>query len=141
MAESFFTLDTVIAKTDDCDLGSHAWNRWRNKSESSKDIDYKTHPLYTVIAVWIMVSPFVWILSGKADFITLTLLANTLMAVLIPALAGGLWWITASSRFIGEKYKNGIGENLVMGFLFFLAIWGAWESAISVIDMIKNMLG
>ena len=122
-------------------LGSHAWNRWRRKSESSKDIDYKTHPLYTIIAVWIMVSPFVWILSGKADFITLTLLANTLMAVLIPALAGGLWWITASSRFIGEKYKNGIGENLVMGFLFLLAIWGAYESAKSVVDMVKNMLG
>ena len=120
-------------------LGSHAWNRWRSKSQSGKNIDYKTHPLYTIIAVWIMVSPFVWILSGKADFITLTLLANTLMAVLIPALAGGLWWITASSRFIGEKYKNGLAENLVMGFLFLLAIWGAYESAISVFDMLTTM--
>jgi hypothetical protein len=121
-------------------LGSHAWNRWRNISKSGRGIDYKNHPIYKWIAVWIMVSPFVWILSGKADFITLTLLANTLMAVLIPALAGGLWWITASSRFIGKKYRNGIGENLVMGFLFVLAIWGAWQSALSVIDMIKNML-
>jgi len=121
-------------------LGSHAWNRWRGISQSGRDIDYKSHPLYKWIAVWIMVSPFVWILSGKADFITLTLLANTLMAVLIPALAGGLWWITANSRFIGKEYKNGLGENLVMGFLFVLAIWGAWQSLISVIDMITNML-
>ena len=121
-------------------LGSHAWNRWRRISESGRDIDYKNHPIYKGIAVWIMVSPFIWILTGKADFITLTLLANTLMAVLIPALAGGLWWITASSRFIGEKYKNGIAENTVMGFLFVLAIWGAWQSALSVIDMVKNML-
>jgi Mn2+/Fe2+ NRAMP family transporter len=120
-------------------LGSHAWNRWRGISKSGRDIDYKNHPLYKWIAVWVMVSPFVWILTGRADFITLTLLANTLMAVLIPALAGGLWWITANSRFIGKEYKNGIAENLVMGFLFILAIWGAWQSAISVIDMITKM--
>jgi hypothetical protein len=87
-----------------------------------------------------MISPFVWILTGKADFVTLTLLANTLMAVLIPALAGGLWLITASSRYIGETYKNRLWENLVMGFLFILAVWGAWESAKSVIHMVQTML-
>jgi hypothetical protein len=68
-----------------------------------------------------------------------TLIANTLMVLLIPALAGGLWWITASSRFIGKKYKNQWWENLLMGFIFVLAIWGTIESAKSVIHMVKNM--
>ena len=92
------------------------------------------------MVLWIMVSPMVWILTGKADFVTLTLLANTLMAVLIPALAGGLWWITANSRFIGNEYKNRWWENLIMGFLFILAVWGSYESAKSVYQMVLNML-
>ena len=121
-------------------LASHAYNRWRNKSKGGDKIDYKSHPIYKFIALWIMVSPFVWILTGKADFITLTLLANTLMAVLIPLLAGGLWWITANPRFIGDQYKNRLWENLIMGFLFVLAVWGAYESAKSVYSMIVNML-
>jgi len=121
-------------------LASHAYNRWRNKSKGGEKIDYKSHPIYRFIAIWILVSPFVWILSGKADFVTLTLFANTLMAVLIPALAGGLWWITASGRFLGKEYKNRWWENLIMGFLFILAIWGAFESAKSVIDMIGKMI-
>jgi hypothetical protein len=61
------------------------------------------------------------------------------MAVLIPALAGGLWWITASSRYIGNQYKNRLWENIIMGFLFILAVWGAFESAKSVIAMVKAM--
>jgi hypothetical protein len=121
-------------------LASHAYNRWRNKSKGGDKIDYKSHPVYTFIVLWILVSPMVWILTGKADFVTLTLLANTLMAVLIPVLAGGLWWITASRRFIGNEYRNHWWENLIMGFLFILAVWGSYESAKSVYNMVVNML-
>ena len=121
-------------------LASHAFNRWRKKSKGGDKIDYKSHPMYIFIVLWIMVSPMIWILTGKADFVTLTLLANTLMAVLIPALAGGLWWITANSRFIGNEYKNRWWENLIMGFLFILAVWGAYESAKSVYQMVLNMI-
>jgi Mn2+/Fe2+ NRAMP family transporter len=120
-------------------LASHAYNRWRKKSAAGEVIDYRSHPIYRFTALWIMVSPFIWIFSGKADFITLTLLANTLMAVLIPALAGGLWLITASRRFIGDQFRNRWWENLIMGFLFILALWGAYESAISVVHMLEKM--
>jgi hypothetical protein len=120
-------------------LASHAFNRWRKRSEPGAIIDYRRQPVYYITAVWIMVSPFVWIISGKADFVTLTLLANTLMAVLIPALAGGLWWITARSRYIGTTYINRWWENLIMGFLFILAVWGAYESAKSVIVMLGEI--
>jgi Mn2+/Fe2+ NRAMP family transporter len=121
-------------------LASHAYNRWRNKSKGGDKIDYKSHPIYIFIVLWILVSPLIWIFTGKADFVTLTLLANTLMAVLIPALAGGLWWITASRRYIGNEYKNRWWENLIMGFLFVLAVWGAYESALSVYQMVLNMI-
>ena len=61
------------------------------------------------------------------------------MAVLIPSLAGGLWWITAHKKYIGEKYKNKVWENLMMAFVFVLAVWAAYESALSVIDMVQTM--
>jgi Mn2+/Fe2+ NRAMP family transporter len=121
-------------------LASHAYDRWRKKSKGGDKIDYKSHPIYIFIVLWILVSPMIWIVTGKADFVTLTLLANTLMAVLIPALAGGLWWITANRKFIGNEYKNRWWENLIMGFLFILAVWGAYESALSVYDMVVNMI-
>ena len=120
-------------------LASHAFFRWKNPDSTTKSPDYRKYPVYKLTALWIMVSPFVWIISGKADFVTLTLLANTLMAVLIPALAGGLWLITASGRYIGNEYKNSWWENLIMGFLFILAVWGAYESARSVYDMVVKM--
>jgi len=121
-------------------LASHAFNRWRKKSMGGDKIDYKSHPIYIFIVLWILVSPMIWIFTGKADFVTLTLLANTLMAVLIPALAGGLWWITANRKFIGNEYKNRWWENMIMGFLFVLAVWGAYESALSVYQMVINLV-
>ena len=36
-------------------------------------------------------------------FVALTLAANSAQVVLLPLLAGGLWWITASSRLIGRS--------------------------------------
>jgi len=48
--------------------------------------------------------------------------------VLIPFIAGGLWWITASSRYIGAEYRNRWWDNLVMAVLFTLSIVGAWKA-------------
>ena len=36
-------------------------------------------------------------------FVALTLAANSAQVVLLPLLAGGLWWITASERLIGRR--------------------------------------
>ena len=54
-------------------------------------------------------------------FVALTLAANSAQVVLLPMLAGGLWWITASERLIGRAYRNRWWENAVMGLLFALA--------------------
>jgi hypothetical protein len=116
-------------------LASHAYQRWRRQ----EIVDYRQHAVYRFIAVWILVSPLIWIVTGKADFVTLTLLANTLMVILIPALAGGLWWITASNRLIGTRYRNRWWENFLMGFLFVLAIWGTFEAAQAVFVQIKDL--
>jgi hypothetical protein len=80
------------------------------------------------IMVWCLVSPLVWTLPGMPDFVTLTLAANGGQVVLLPLLAGGLWWITASSRHIGPTHRNRWWENVVFALLFALAVYGAFKS-------------
>jgi hypothetical protein len=116
-------------------LGSHAYLRWAGGA-GARIGDYRSHWCYRWIAIWCLVSPLVWVAPGMPGFIYLTLVANSAQVVLVPALAGGLWWITADQKFIGSRYRNRWWENLVMFFLFVLAIWGAINAIRSVHDAI-----
>ena len=68
------------------------------------------------------------------DFVTLTLVVNVAQVVLLPLIAGGLWWITAAGAYIGAEYKNRWWENVVMAVLFLLAVVGAFGSVRSVMQ-------
>ena len=68
-------------------------------------------------------------------FVALTLAANSAQVVLLPLLAGGLWWITASDRLIGREHRNRWWENVLMGTLFVLAIYFAYGA---VLDLVKR---
>jgi hypothetical protein len=70
------------------------------------------------------------------DFVTLTLVANSSQVVLLPLLAGGVWWLTASERFIGKEHKNRPWENALMAALFVLALYGAVGSVRTVLDFV-----
>ncbi len=70
------------------------------------------------------------------DFVTLTLIGNSGQVLLLPLLAGGIWWITASPRFIGESHRTRWWENLVMALLFVLAVNGAYHSARAIVEFI-----
>ena len=50
----------------------------------------------------------------------------------MPILAVGLFWITASPRYIGEEYRNRWWENLVMAAVLAISLWGAYGSISSV---------
>ncbi len=119
-------------------LGSHAWIRSRTPAGQPVRTGYREHPMYRGIAVWCCVSPLVWTLPGMPDFVALTLVANSAQVILLPLLAGGIWWITASARFIGAAHRTRWWENLVMAFLFALAIYGAWKSAASIAQFIAT---
>jgi hypothetical protein len=118
-------------------LGSHAWLRWRAGTEPIKS-DYRKHPLYRWIVIWCLVPPLIWTIPGLPDFVTLTLIANSAQVVLLPLLAGGLWWITASARYIGAAHRNRWWENLVMAFLFALAIYSAYNSILSIVQFVRG---
>jgi Mn2+/Fe2+ NRAMP family transporter len=74
-------------------------------------------------------------------FVALTLAANSAQVVLLPLLAGGLWWITASGRLIGDQYKNRWWENLVMLVLFALAVYFAIQAGFAAIRQAGNFFG
>ncbi len=115
-------------------LGSHAYLRWKAGTEPIVG-DFRRHRLYRVIVIWCLATPLVWTLPGMPDFVTLTLVANSVQVVLLPLLAGGLWWITASSRFIGPDYRNSTAENVLMAVFFLLAIYTAVQSVHTILTL------
>ena len=110
-------------------MGSHAWLRWRSGTDSPI-ANYRTHACYRTIAVWCLVSPLIWTIPGMPGFVRLTLVSNSAQVLLLPLIAGGLWWITASKHYIGAEYRNRWWENLVMALLFSLAVFGAWKTVV-----------
>ena len=105
-------------------LGTHAWLRWQ-AGTGPIATEYRQHPCYRWIALWCLISPMIWTLPGMPGFVGLTLAANSAQVILLPMLAGGLWWITASRRMIGERYRNRWWENVLMATLFLLALYFA----------------
>jgi hypothetical protein len=121
-------------------LGSHAWLRWK-AGAGPIEMDYRFHPMYRFIVVWSLLPPLVWTLPGMPDFVTLTLVVNSGQVVLLPLLAGGLWWITASARFIGEEHRNRWWENALLGVLFVLALYGAVNAFRSIAGFLAEAPG
>jgi Mn2+/Fe2+ NRAMP family transporter len=108
-------------------LGAHAWLHMRTGAVPA-GTDFRRHPCYRWIAVSCLIPPLVWTMPGAPGFVPLTLAANGAQVVLLPLLAGGLWWITASSRLIGHEYRNRWWENAVMAVLFALATYFAFQA-------------
>jgi Mn2+/Fe2+ NRAMP family transporter len=114
-------------------IGTQGYLHWRGAAPGRRDAVYRR------LVLWVLLSPLVWTLPGMPHFVILTLLGNSLQVVLIPFLAGGLWWITASGRYIGPQHRNRVWENAVMAFVFALAIWGAYGSVVSVSRLVPQL--
>jgi Mn2+/Fe2+ NRAMP family transporter len=108
-------------------LGTHAWLRWK-AGLGPLSSEFRHHSCFRWIAISCLVTPLVWTLPGMPGFVALTLAANSAQVILLPLLAGGLWWITASPRFIGPAHRNRWWENVVMGVLFSLAVYFAVQA-------------
>ena len=113
-------------------LGTHAWLRMRGGSLPDHS-DFRRHPCYRWIAIGCLVPPLLWTMPGMPGFVALTLAANSAQVVLLPMLAGGLWWITSSERLIGREYRNRWWEHAVMAILFALATYFAVRAVVNLI--------
>ena len=120
-------------------LGTHAWLRWHAGSGPISS-EFRNHACFRWIAISCLVSPLVWTLPGMPGFVALTLAANSAQVILLPLLAGGLWWITASARLIGRQYRNRWWENLVMGALFSLALYFAFRALVTLVTQMGSLL-
>ncbi len=121
-------------------LGSHAFLRWKHGAGVELP-SYHKHPLHPTIVYWCLITSLVWSFPKGADFVTLTLLSQGAQVVIIPFLAGGLWWITSSSRYIGREYRNRWWDNLVMAILFALSVIGAWTAIKEVHKALTPLVG
>jgi Mn2+/Fe2+ NRAMP family transporter len=108
-------------------LGTHAWLRWRGHPAGAA-AGFRGHACYRWIVLICLASPLVWTMPGMPGFVALTLTANAAQVILLPMLAGGLWWITASERLIGREHRNAWWENVVMAALFALATYFAVQA-------------
>jgi Mn2+/Fe2+ NRAMP family transporter len=117
-------------------IGTQAYVRWRGTPAPASEV---RHPVYRFLVLWVLLSPLVWTLPGFPGVVSLTVLANSFQVVLIPFLAGGLWWITADRRYIGATYRNRLWENLVMAVVFALSLWGTYGSVTSVATLLGQM--
>jgi Mn2+/Fe2+ NRAMP family transporter len=119
-------------------LASHAHRRWRAGADQPIDRDYRGHWVYRYTVLWILISPLIWTVPGMPGFVRLTLISNSAQVMLVPILATGLFWITASPRFIGHQYRNRWWENLVMVVVLLISVWGAYGSIRSVWNEISR---
>lgn len=103
-------------------IASHSHARWRGDALSG---NYTSTPVYRIVVLWALFPPLVWTLPGMPDFVTLTLVGNSIQVLLVPVLAGGLWRITSSSAYLDRQYQNRWWENLLMLMTFCLAVWAS----------------
>jgi len=94
--------------------------------------------IYRLVAAWCLFSPLIWSLPGMPGFIALTIVANASAVVVLPVLSGSLWYITARTSFIGSEYGNKWWENCLMGGLFVLSVWGAYQSVIAISTVLQS---
>ena len=112
-------------------MASHGYRRWKAGIGVSLG-DHRDHTLYRAVALWVLISPLVWTFESMPGFVTLTVIVNSLQVVLLPLLAGGIWWITSAKQYIGSEYQNRWWQNIFMAAVFCLSLWGAWQAVASV---------
>jgi hypothetical protein len=83
-------------------------------------------PAWRATVLWCLLSPLVWSLPGMPNFVTLTILVNAVNVVVLPFLTIVLWAIAWKARLMVWY------EHVVMSGLLVLALWGTWQSVISL---------
>ena len=101
-----------------------------------KPLNIANSKIYHCVILWCLFSPLVWSIPNMPSFITLTLVANAAAVIVLPLLCGSLWIITSSKRYIGNKYKNKIYENVTLLILFLLSLWGSYQTIFVIREII-----
>ncbi|WP_211316737.1 Nramp family divalent metal transporter [Oceanobacillus arenosus] len=104
-----------------------------NKKRRDKyDGDYNKDPMSKWVMIFVLFMPIVWSIPGMPGFISLTIGVNALNIIGFPVIAIGLLIISNRKDLMG-KYRNSWFENVCLVLATVLAIWSAYELAISYI--------
>ena len=114
-------------------LIADAYIQLRPSSRETCRQTYKKHPVFRMAIYWVVLSPMIWIFLGHSDFVTLTVTINAAQVIVLPFLVGGLWILTARKKYMGCTYRNRWWENLLVGFLFAVALISSYFSVIKVL--------
>lgn len=99
-------------------------NIWILKPErKEKFAATENDPIYKYIAIFFMLSAFIWYIPGMPGFIELTLITTIMQAACLPAIAVGLLFLATRKRYLPKQFLNNWLENLVLIGTTALAVW------------------
>lgn len=112
-------------------MATHALLLWKGEGAHA---NYRSHPWYRWLVAWGIWSPLVWVIASSPSFVALTVLVNAVQIILLPVLAGGIWALTARSKFIGAAHKNSLPVNVGMALFMAVALAGTWGVLRSLLE-------
>lgn len=99
--------------------------------------NYIKDPLFKVFYVIVVILPVFWTLPGMPGFVSLTVFANAALIFFLPLISIGLLLIINNKRLMGKDVHN-IMDNLLLGVLTILALYGAYHMAV---EFFKKIVG
>ncbi len=109
-------------------MTTDAYLLWRPPPGGRHPDAYRTHPGYRWMVCWVLFSPLAWVLSGRTEFVALTITVNALQVLLLPVLAIGIWLLTSTRRCIGDQYRNRWWEHALMAILLLIGSLATWQT-------------
>jgi Mn2+/Fe2+ NRAMP family transporter len=93
-------------------------------------------PLFKILYVIVVLLPLLWVLPGMPGFVALTVVANAALIFFLPVISIGLLFIINKRKLMGA-YAHNIWDNLLLGVLTLLSLYGSYKMAI---EMVKKLI-
>jgi Mn2+/Fe2+ NRAMP family transporter len=116
-------------------LASDAYSIWRRTPRASSP---RLRPEFRWFALWIVLSPLVWLCFGASNFISLTLLVNSAQVVLIPVLVVGIWVLNSQPALLADAHRNRPLDHALAAVLLLFSAASAWFSLEGIAELWKH---
>jgi Mn2+/Fe2+ NRAMP family transporter len=101
------------------------------------DGNHAKDPLFKGLYAVVVLLPLLWVLPGMPGFVPLTVVANAALIFFLPVISIGLLFIINKRKLMGT-YAHNIWDNLLLGVLTVLSLYGAYKIAV---EMVRKMSG
>jgi Mn2+/Fe2+ NRAMP family transporter len=94
-------------------------------------------PLFKILYVIVVLLPLLWVLPGMPGFVALTVVANAALIFFLPVISIGLLFIINKRKLMGA-YAHNIWDNLLLGVLTLLSLYGSYKMAIEMVKKLSD---